>query len=538
MSDQGLVLHAKFAAYLGWSQPFLHRLITGLEAEQPGAVLCNRRENADRFPLPRYVCTTTQALIRPAGAGILAELLRAHWAPRLLHAHFGWSGIRSLLVRQCLGVPLVTTFGGRDLGADLHDPLQRPLYRRLLDASDLCLCVSDTLASILVEEGVESERIRVVRRGTDVDVFAVQDRAGRSQTEPIRLLMVGRLVEKKGHADALVGLAALRDAGIRGQLRIVGAGKGAQVLEQARKMNLADQVEVIAPTDTAGVLDHFRWADLLLHPSRTGADGDVEGIPNVVVEAAATGLAVLGTHHGGIPEVVVEGETGRLVAEHDAKALAEALVDLAGDPARRRAWGEAGARRVRALFTMETQLRGHTDAYRSLAGSHPRAQPLGPDYTRDALTAIAPAIDADLLVASRWAKRHWEAPHPEEASVAARSELPATPGSSAAVQVEHRGNAPFSPIQGKSSATPKAPSLRERIRELGAAWAEKPVLGVPMRAYRGVRRGFVAAAQNREDGRAWDALGAGRRLRFDLREARSVLKRVVKEGPAGDAPAD
>ena len=71
MSER-LVLHTKFAAYLGWSQPFLHRLITGLEPSAPGAVLCNRRENRERFPLARHACASTQSLIRPAGAALLA----------------------------------------------------------------------------------------------------------------------------------------------------------------------------------------------------------------------------------------------------------------------------------------------------------------------------------------------------------------------------------------------------------------------------------------------------------------------------------
>ena len=423
----GVVLHAKFAAYLGWSQPFLHRLLAGLEPEVPGAVLCNRRENRERFPLPRYACATSQALIRPAGAALLAEVLQRAWQPWLLHAHFGWSGIRSLLLRQCLGVPLVTTFGGRDLGADLHDPLHRPLYDRLLQAADLCICVSDTLAAVLAEHGVADGRIRVVRRGADADFFREQERLGRGEGEPLRLLMLGRLVEKKGHGDAISALVILREAGWPCVLRIVGAGETDEVLRQAERQGVVKHVDVQPPTDTTGVRDHFAWADLLVHCSRRAGDGDVEGIPNVVVEAAATGLPVVGTRHGGIPEVVVDGETGRLVPESDPKALAEALRELAVEPGRRRAWGAAGARRVRASFTLAGQLEAHRAAYAGLRGVTPRAARLDAAYTHEALVAIAPSIDADLLVASRRVSRHWVAAPDAVPAAAARVEGPAAP---------------------------------------------------------------------------------------------------------------
>lgn len=517
----GVVLHAKFAAYLGWSQPFLHSLLSGLESAVPGAVLCNRRENRERFPIHRYACTSSQALFRPAGAAILAEVLHQAWRPWLVHAHFGWSGIRSLLVRQCLGVPLVTSFGGRDLGADLHDPRQRPLYARLLQASDLCICVSETLATELSEQGVEDARIRVIRRGADADFFHEQERPRAGADGPLRILMVGRIVEKKGHGDALRSLATLRAAGHSCLLRIVGAGGERGVIREAEKLGVADCVEVCPPTDAEGVRDHFAWADVLLHCSRRAGDGDVEGIPNVVVEAAATGLPVVGTRHGGIPEVVVEGRTGRLVPEAAPEALATALGQLAEDAGLRRAWGEAGARLVRSRFSLVAQLEAHQAAYDTLRTAIPRAVPLASDYTREALVAVAPAIDADLLVASRWATRHWVA----------------APGARGSVASERSPASSRRRPEASEAATASAIPMRDRVRHLGATWAKFPILGVPMRGYRALRRGWVAAAQQREDVRAWGALAKGLRIDLAAAGARMAVRRVVKEGPASDVPS-
>ncbi|MBW2269951.1 MAG: glycosyltransferase family 4 protein [Deltaproteobacteria bacterium] len=524
MSRPNLILHAKFAAYLGWSQPFLHRLLQGLEAEAPGAVLCNRRENRERFQLPRHACVTSQALIRPAGAALVAEVLRQAWRPRLLHAHFGWSGVRSLLLRECLGIPLVTTFGGRDLGADLHDPRHHPLYARLLQASDLCLCVSEALAAELAKAGVEDARIRVVYRGADADFFQVQARDDRQPDAPVRLLMVGRLVEKKGHGDAIAALARLDARGVRGILRIVGAGSARQGIEQeATRRGLGDRVQVCEPTNAIGVREHFAWADVLVHCSRRGGDGDVEGIPNVVVEAAATGLPVVGTHHGGIPEVVMDGVTGRLVPEAEVPALADALYELAAQPEQRCALGAAGARQVRERFTLSAQIEAHLAAYDALAGSAPRAEPLPSGYTAEALNAIAPAVDADLLVASRWVRAHWTA---EPAEVP-----PSMPAAGSVNAEQEETTSPSS-----SPAMPPAP-LRERLRQLGAAWAEWPWFGIPMRAYRVLRRARVAAAQQREDVGGWKAIAQGLRPDVTADGARSAIRHVLRELPTGALPA-
>jgi hypothetical protein len=111
-------------------------------------------------------------------------------------------------------------------------------------------------------------------------------------------------------------------------------------------------------------------ADLLIHCSVTARDGDKEGIPNVVVEAQATGLPVVATRHGGIAEVLREGETGLLVPERDAGALAQAVSSLARDRARRLAMGEAAAAFARAELDVEKQIARHVAIYEKLAAEH------------------------------------------------------------------------------------------------------------------------------------------------------------------------
>jgi len=362
------VLQCKFQAWLSWSQPFLHDLVRGLDDHVDNVVVCTRVENLEHFPVRRLVRVPTGVLVRPSRALLAAARLRRDVAPDLIHAHFGWSGIRSLLLKHFLGLPMVTTFGGRDMGMQADLPGMKALYDLLLAASDRVICVSEDLRGAAVARGADPARTEVVRRGVDLDRFPRVERSGRDPEAPLRILMVGRLVPKKGHRMALEAAARLATAGVAFRLRVLGEGEEGPALRSlARHHGLGGYLEwggVCAPEAVPGEL---AAADLLLHCAVTPPGGDREGIPNAVVEAAATGLPVVGTRHGGIGEVVTDGETGWLVDEGDVGGLARALCDAAGRPGRRRALGEAAAARARARFDVRTQVARHVEIYTELA---------------------------------------------------------------------------------------------------------------------------------------------------------------------------
>jgi glycosyltransferase involved in cell wall biosynthesis len=365
------VLQAKFGAWLAWSQPFIHDLVTGVGRSVDNVVVCNRTENLERFPAPRLVRLPVRYVTEPRLALLAAAHLRRAWRPDLIHAHFGWSGLRMLLLRQYLRIPMAVTFGGRDLGVQMPMPEFQPLYRVLLDASEQIICVSEELRDTLVADGVEPDRIAVIRRGTDLARFAFEDRSGRDPSAGVRALMVGRLIEKKGHRYALEALAAWVREGLDVRLVVVGEGEEVHgLLRLARSLGVRDRLELAGTTDHAGVRARMAEADLLLHCSVTGRDGDKEGIPNVVVEAQATGLPVVATHHGGIAEVVRDGETGFLVPERDAAALAAAGGRLLRDRALRLAMGRAAGAFARAELDLEKQVTRHVAIYEKLAAEH------------------------------------------------------------------------------------------------------------------------------------------------------------------------
>ncbi len=366
------VLHGKFSSYLSWSQPFLHDLISGLGQHVTNVILCNRTENLDRFPTPNIVCLRTHNIISPTMAVLAASYLKEVWKPTVLHAHFGWSGVRMLLFRQYLRIPLVTSFGGRDVGTQMHLEYFDRLYEILLDASDQIICVSHDLMNQLIDHGVPPERITVIRRGTDLRRFRYMDRSDRDAEAALRLLMVGRIVEKKGHSYVFEALHRLMEEGHRVHLTIVGEGDDYEKIRELRDATgLHDVVDFAGVTNHAGVRTHMERADVLLHCSVTGADGDCEGIPNVVVEASATGLPVLATRHGGLVELVQHEKNGLLVNERDVPAMVDSLRQLLLDRDSRFRLGRAGAEMMRRDWDIDEQIRRHLAVYQQLASKYP-----------------------------------------------------------------------------------------------------------------------------------------------------------------------
>src|SRR5262249_25548562 len=138
-------------------------------------------------------------------------------------------------------------------------------------------------------------------------------RDGRDPADPVRLLSVGRAVEKKGYDDLLAALAAL-PAGLAWRLAHVGGGPLAAGLRgRARALGLADRIAWLGAQPQDVVLERYRAADLFVLASRIAADGDRDGLPNVLMEAQSQRLAVIATRIGGVPEFIADGVTGLLV---------------------------------------------------------------------------------------------------------------------------------------------------------------------------------------------------------------------------------
>jgi len=279
--------------------------------------------------------------LRGRGGSVEARLKAAR--PALIHAQFATDGLVVLPLARALGVPLVTSLRGYDVTRSDAALMQSGRLfwvryaqrrRRLMRGGDLFLAVSDALRERAIARGYPAARTRTHHNGVDLDRF----RPGGAPAEPGLILHVARLVEKKGTRLLIEAMAGLDGA----TLAILGKGPlGPELEAQVRAAGLGDRIRFLGVLPADAVAQWMRRASVLAAPSLTAADGDAEGLPNAVVEAAASGLPVVATAHSGIPEAVDDGSTGFLVPEGDAAALRDRLADLLGSESRRREMGEA-----------------------------------------------------------------------------------------------------------------------------------------------------------------------------------------------------
>lgn len=315
-------------------------LLVGLERK--GEVLPALRED---MILPGGTMERLLFSARGRGGRIEARLRAA--GPGLVHAHFGTDGLKVLKLARALGVPLITHLRGYDvtlskaalIGSGRPTWIRYALGRgRLMREGALFLAVSDALRDKAIALGYPAERTLTHYNGVDLDRF----HPGGGRREPGLVLHVGRLVEKKGTAALIEAMAGAEGA----SLAIIGDGPLRGALE--RRAGPAARFLGALPPDE--VASWMRRASVLAAPSVTAGDGDAEGLPNVVVEAAASGLPVVATQHSGIPEAVTDGETGFLVPEGDAGALGARIGELLGSDDQRRAMGAAARRLAETRF--------------------------------------------------------------------------------------------------------------------------------------------------------------------------------------------
>lgn len=202
----------------------------------------------------------------------------------------------------------------------------------------------------------QPDKLELVYHGLDFSPFPSRKAYGAGdgrENGPVRLLSVGRAVEKKGYDDLLRALARL-PAGLDWHFEHIGGGEQAKRLaELAQSLGVSDRVTWHGARPREDVIAAAGRADLFVLASKVAKSGDRDGLPNVLMEAQATGLCCLATDVSAIPELIRDGETGALVPPGDVAALSAALAELIGDPARRERLGRAASSDVRRRFSTD-----------------------------------------------------------------------------------------------------------------------------------------------------------------------------------------
>jgi glycosyltransferase involved in cell wall biosynthesis len=284
-------------------------------------------------PLVGKAPASVQGKAGVAAGAAVATAVRA----RLVHAHFAHELPLAERVARSQRCPLVVSLYGHDLLVELRGG--EPGLDVVRQAAAVVV-LSQAFAVEVVASGVDAARVAVIPAG--IEPTELPERPPMRRPGPVRVLFVGRLVEKKGPVDAVHAVAGAVERGADVELTMLGSGPLRwPVKEAVAAAGLGDRVTLGDGADRDEVLAAFADADVVLTPSKVAADGDAETLLVVNVEAQGAGVPVVTTRSGGIPDGVGP-ESGVLVDEGDVDALAEALAKLAVDDDRRAAMGAAG----------------------------------------------------------------------------------------------------------------------------------------------------------------------------------------------------
>lgn len=289
----------------------------------------------------------------------------AHRRYDLIHCHFGPNGLVGAYLKDVgIAKRLVVSFHGSDINSYPRRHGEK-VYRTLFERADLITANTAFTSGKLVANGCRRDIIEILPMGLRMDEYPESPFDSRSV---MRILTVGRLVEKKGYRYSIEAFAAVKRQYPEAEYLVAGDGPELPDLQRlAARLGVAESVRFLGAQSDGEVAALYRSAAVFVLPSVTASDGDMEGQGLVLQEAQGCALPVVSTLHNGIPEGVRDGETGFLVAERDPGALAAAISRLLANSALRERMGRAGRAFVSAAYDTPVLTKRLIELYERIA---------------------------------------------------------------------------------------------------------------------------------------------------------------------------
>ena len=368
----------------------IYRQVTGLKRYQTFVMTRERLEEAE-FPfanielIPRarknfikrfwlkYVMKRPPVYYR-GELQVLIKMLKRRPAD-VMHVYFGHTGVHLLPFIKEWDKPCVISFHGMDIQPRPEQEGFDAQMQEMLQTVPLVLARSRSLMQGLERLGCPAEKLRLNRTGIPLDQFPFQQRPMPADGS-WRFVQACRLIAKKGLVTAIQAFAKFRATNPKATFRIAGEGPQKSKLEALiAELGLGDAVEMSGFLSQQELAALYARSHIFLHPSEMPPDQNQEGVPNSMLEAMATGLPVLATTHGGIPEAVTHERTGLLVPERDVEALFRAMCQVTKETDLLYILGQAASRAVRDEFEQGKQiekLEGYYDEARTIGVAPPR----------------------------------------------------------------------------------------------------------------------------------------------------------------------
>jgi colanic acid/amylovoran biosynthesis glycosyltransferase len=349
----------------------IYRQVTGLRRHRT-FVMTRERMCEEQFPFPdveliprarknflkrfymKYIRRLPPVYYR-GELQVLIKILKRHPAD-LMHIYFGHTGVHLLPFVKEWKSPCVVSFHGMDIQPRPQMEGYDDQMADLLQTVPLALARSNSLLQGLERLGCPKEKLRLNRTGIPLDQFPFRERSLPAD-DAWHFVQACRLIAKKGLATAIRAFAKFHERYPKAKFKIAGEGPMKEDLEALiAELHLETAVELSGFLSQSGLAALYGSSHVFLHPSEMPPDQNQEGVPNSMLEAMATGLPVLATTHGGIPEAVTHERTGLLVEERDVEALFRSMCRLAEEPDLFRQLGRAASRAVREEFEQGKQI--------------------------------------------------------------------------------------------------------------------------------------------------------------------------------------
>jgi len=271
----------------------------------------------------------------------------------IIHCHFGPTAIKYLYLKEILGkkIRFYTTFHGYDISSYIatYGPA---VYSRLLKKGDLFLPINSEWKKKLIELGCPDSKIEIIRMG--VNLRKISFKKNFSLHKPVRLVTVGRLVEKKGIQYSMQAFAQALKEYPDMVYSIVGEGELKNELEDlAIKLNLHNKFSFLGFKNNEEILKLLNESDIFLLTSVSAKNGDLEGIPVSLMEAMASGVVVISSYHSGIPELIKDGISGMLVQEKQIAEITEKIKKIIEEPQTYKRLAEEARREIEENYNLE-----------------------------------------------------------------------------------------------------------------------------------------------------------------------------------------
>jgi colanic acid/amylovoran biosynthesis glycosyltransferase len=303
-----------------------------------------------------------------AGAFLNETALFAGRKFDIIHCQFGSLGLLALnhMKRRTLRTrKLVVHLRGYDMSAFVR-VRGEDVYHPLWQEADLFMCNCAFFRDKAIAFGCPPEKAIIVGSSIQTSEFPLKSQY-RQEAGPLKLVTVGRLTGKKGLPDVLEALALAKHRGQLVRLSIVGDGPLKDALEtKVKNLLLTQDVVFEGALPHRAIAEVLTKSDCLIAASVTGPDGDQDAPVNSLKEAMVVGLPVIATRHGGIPELVIDGENGLLVPEHDPEAIANAFRRMEEIRDQWPVMGARGRARTIELYDHELVSDRILEAYRAI----------------------------------------------------------------------------------------------------------------------------------------------------------------------------